>query len=223
MTDTLIAGKYTSEEELNKGVLNKITQDYGSVEDFYKNLEKGQVTIGKQQNSPPSDLAIKQDTVTLDMAKNEIMSKGEVSKNTYAELAKVMPKDALDLALNSLESQKSAGESAVYDMVGGTEKYAELTTWAKENLSATDVKGFNQAISSGNSYIQKAAIQSLQSAYQQKEGTGGTRIAGEPGSNVGLSGYQSHREMVNDMKDPKYKTDPAFRANVQKRVAKSAF
>lgn len=231
MADDLFAGKYKTEEDLHKGVINKITQDYGSVEDFYKNLERGKVTIGQQDNQTAGqqgdqqtdNISIQRPQVTLQDAQREIMSNGEVSKETYDALSKSIPKDALDLSLSSLTNQKAAGEQAVYQMAGGQEEYQKMAEWAKSNLSQEDIDGFNQAVTSGNQYVQKAAIDALKQSYTQAEGTGGQRISGDAKGDVGTGGFESQRDMVAAMKDPRYKTDPEYQREVFQKIQKSKF
>lgn len=228
--DNLIAGKYKTTEDLHKGIINKLTQTHGEdLAGFYKNLEAGKVIVGEQQTTTPKqegaqmDLTINKPAVTLDTAKSEIQATGEISKETYAELSKTYPKDALDLSITSLKSAKTSAETTVYETVGGKDNYSQMAEWAKTGLSAEELSQYNEAVSSGNPFIQKAAVQTLQNAFTKANGTGGERIQGDLSGDLNTNGYKNHREMVDAMKDPKYNTDSAYRSEVEAKAKVSKF
>lgn len=224
--ETLIAGKYESEEDLHKGVINKITQDYGSVEDFYKNLEKGSVKVGESKpstESKPSAMTIEQDEVSMDTMKSEILSNGEASEKTRSALVSQFGEENVKMFEEAVVDKKSASEQSLYEIAGGKEKYQELAQWAKDNMSSEDLKGYNDAITSKNGYIQKSALQALVNSYNEAEGTGGQRISGDLGGEKGTpkGAYNNYREMITEMKDPKYQTDPKFREEVMAKAKRS--
>ena len=63
------------------------------------------------------------------------------------------------------------------------------------------------------------AVRGLHARYTQVNGTGGTYVMGNTTTSAG--GFQSVAELTEAMKDPKYRSDHAYRQQVQDRLAVS--
>jgi hypothetical protein len=123
-----------------------------------------------------------------------------------------------------VEGQKAVMDqqfSSVMGLVGGESQYESMTSWAAENLPEDEVDAFNQIMDSGNLSTIKVAVQGLWARYGQTNGNPGVKLI--QGETVGPSGgaFRSVAEIVQAMKDPRYAKDPAYRSDVEKRVALS--
>jgi hypothetical protein len=123
-----------------------------------------------------------------------------------------------------VEGQKAVMDqqfSSVMGLVGGESQYESMTSWAAENLPEDEVDAFNQIMDSGNLSTIKVAVQGLWARYGQVNGNPGAKLI--QGETVGPSGgaFRSVAEIVQAMKDPRYAKDPAYRSDVEKRVALS--
>ena len=67
----------------------------------------------------------------------------------------------------------------------------------------------------------KFAVEALNNRYKNSEGYEGQLITGKSPTNDGLKPYRSHAELVRDIGNPLYNSDPAFRQDVEKRLARS--
>ena len=104
--------------------------------------------------------------------------------------------------------------------VGGQEAYNQLTEWATKNLSEAEIDAYDAAMESGDQNTIMMNIQGLYARFQQAEGRPNL-IAGEVGSIGAANAYRSWAEVTAAMKDARYQTDPAYRADVTNRLAVS--
>ena len=123
-----------------------------------------------------------------------------------------------------VDGQKALVDSNTKTMMGyagGEESYTQIQNWAAENLPEDEIDAFNGIIESGNMSSIKMAIQGLKSRYEQSNGSSGGRLI--QGDVAGPSGgaFRSIAEIVSAMKDPRYARDPAYRKDVESRVALS--
>jgi hypothetical protein len=76
-------------------------------------------------------------------------------------------------------------------------------------------------VSSGNADQAKLAALGLGAKFERANGSDPKRLLG--GQSAGSTGdvYESMAQVTAAMKDPLYKADPAFRAKVQSKLARS--
>jgi hypothetical protein len=119
------------------------------------------------------------------------------------------------------EARAVAQVAKVHGVVGGEGEYQTLIGWAATNLPAEDIAAFNRSMASGDFSTQKMAVESLQGKYIKTAGSGPNVIVGGAGSPGSAQGYESRAQMTQDMKDPRYTKDPAFREKVIAKLAKT--
>lgn len=122
-----------------------------------------------------------------------------------------------------VEGQKAVVESnvsTILGMAGGEEKYKQLIDWAGDALPEDEVDTFNSIIESGNMANIRMAVQGLRARFEQSNGQTGRLIQGEVSGPSG-GAFRSIAEIVEAMKDPRYAKDPAYRRDVEQRVALS--
>ena len=76
------------------------------------------------------------------------------------------------------------------------------------------------AVNSPDKSTRDLAVRGLYAQYSAESGSGNNLVMGK-GNEVSGTGYQSKEQMIADMKKPEYLTDPAFRAQVESKVARS--
>lgn len=242
--EQLLAGKYKSQEDLEKGTLELLKKQYPNLEEFYKSLETNQ---GKPEEAAPKPEAetpptepsdekpreeaknlLEQSGLKIEDFEQEFMDNGELSDESYTKLQQVLPKQVVD---SYIAGQKALADKTVTELVGvvgGQEAFEEMTKWAAENLSQEEIQYFNKAVKSNDMTQAKWAISGLQSRYQSTTGkTPGQTVQkpdlvqGQSASQGTVSGYQSKAEMVKDMQDTRYASDPAFRQQVENKLART--
>ena len=118
------------------------------------------------------------------------------------------------------QATSEADAKAIYDSVGGEEAYGEMVGWAAQNLSQDEIDSYNSVTNSGNSAAIKFAVEALANRYANSEGYEAPMVTGRK-SAPSVQGYRSNAELARDISDPRYAADPAFRADVEARLAKS--
>ncbi len=144
-----------------------------------------------------------------------------LDENDYKEL------DALGIS-KELIGQYAAGMSAlhtqqtaqVYSQVGGEENYTQMVNWATDNLAENEVVAFNSAVESNDVNTVLMAVKGLHARYAEATGNEASLVQGSTaGSGVGR--YESVKQVTDAINDPRYDKDPAYRAEVAKKLEHS--
>jgi hypothetical protein len=153
----------------------------------------------------------------------EYATNGELTQESLDALSKVgITPDMVDAYIAGQEAQAKAVEADLLEPVGGNaEAYAEMTSWAADNLSDTEIENFNTVLESGNTAAIKMAVQNLATKYQDANGQEPGRQLTGKGTGTGVGVYESTADLMKDMQSPEYRTNPAFRAKVEAKLARS--
>jgi len=140
----------------------------------------------------------------------------KLSEKTYKEIG--LPRPLVDSWIAGQEALKASTRNASFSLVGGEDNYSAMTTWARDNLAAEDRDAYNRAVTVGDSSTRKMAIEGLYALYQKNEGSPAQRQIHGTGGGDTATAFRSPDEMVAAMKDKRYKTDPAYNAEVAART-----
>jgi hypothetical protein len=114
------------------------------------------------------------------------------------------------------QAQLQANE--IFEAVGGQDKYKQLMQFASDSLTPAQRTAYNKAMQSGDMASIQLAVEGLHARFTREYGSNPNRIVGKTTTNTS-TGYASTAEMTADMANPKYKIDPAFRAEVDRKLA----
>lgn len=212
------------------------TVNYEAMAKSYTELE-AKLGGGKQDATQAPAQTTPQDTTTTTQdnafakAAAEFSQKGAVSEDTYKTLADKhgIPKEFVDtfvegqVAKQQLQQQTSSQqEEQLLGTVGGRDAFSTMSGWAAQNFSETELKAFNQQV--GLSAESAAlALQFLKSRYEQANGRDAKLLTtGRPASQV-AEGFNSKSDMMAAMRDPRYKFDSVFQAEVARKLANRRF
>jgi len=217
------AGKFKSAEELEKA---------------YKELES---KLGKKEEESSEDVSEEssadvptEDTTSetakfIQEASEEYFSNSNQLKPETVQKLKEMPSEQLIDAY--LELQKNAtiqpsqlsdsDADAILASVGGESAYNETLAWAADNLKPDEVAAFDNVVNSGNKDAIFFAVQALNQRYQDAVGFEGKRVSGKAVKNTSVKGFRSQAELARAISDPRYRNDPAYRLDIQDRLAVS--
>lgn len=107
------------------------------------------------------------------------------------------------------------------DAAGGSAEYETMIKWAATSLPKEDIAVYNKATESGDRHAVLFAIEGLKGKYRAANGQPANLLVGGGGTTVTEAGFASVAEMTTAMKNPLYKTDPAYRAKVTAKLAVS--
>ena len=180
----------------------------------------------------------------LDIAKfnAEFAEKGALSEESYAEITEKanVPRELVNAYIATMGAANAATEAAstadgeaaavaeekalenAMAAVGGEENFNELAQWAKVNLSDEDKAAYEGMISAGTGDNLRVAVEWLNAKRVAAEGSEATLLSGKANASAGVKPFASQAELQEAIRDPRYKKgDPAFHAEVDKRLAVS--
>ena len=189
----------------------------------YAELEKKQSASDTDKSDAKSET--KEDTNGINdviaKATDVFAEKGELADKDYNALAKVgIPREMVDAYIRGQEALVSSQELEVQEVVGGGANYEAMTDWASENLSETEIEAFDEVVTTGTVDQAKMAVQGL---YARFVSSGGKPPNVNQGAVTGSSvkPFGSAAQVTEAMADPRYQNDPAYRQQVERRLAVS--
>ncbi len=225
----LIGGKFRTQEDLLKAY-QELQTKLGTKE----TTEEGEETTGEVEETPKDEISEEEEPVneTVDYMfelSKEFEANGQLSEEAIDKLSSM---DTKDLIANYMQYQAKASEQAkaglqnqqaidaIKNSVGGDTAYAEMINWAAENLPQEEINDYNSITNSGNATAIKFAVESLANRYRNSEGYEAPLVTGRK-ADSSVRPYRSQAELARDISNPLYSTDPAFRQDVEDRLARS--
>jgi hypothetical protein len=213
-----ILGRFKSQEDLIKA--------YTELEKKLGSKEPPKDTP-KEPEAPPADddaaakEAVESAGLNMQALSDEYAEKGVLSDEAYKKLEKVnIPRDVVDEYIAGKQALMKMAESAVYETVGGKDTYSEMTAWAADNLDDAEIDVFNEAVNSGSKAKVLSAVKGLKAQYDvSADVREPSRLVS--GKTSKASVYRSTAELMKDMGDKRYHADPAYRQDVQEKLARS--
>lgn len=244
----LYAGKYNSVDELRKGIVNigSNLPEYvlngmspEALEQYYTELQKDFSSGNKDrkhiqqkdvQKETADDIAAKDANKDAKPIKideglwNELdatfKDTGSITAEQYDKLNEAgIPDAMIDRYLDGIKAEQNAFTEKVYNIAGGQEQYNEIKAWAENGgISPQELA----AISNMQDYGQiLLAMEGVKVRYDRANGSeSGTTMRGKP-SSTKSGGYKSQGEYMSDVADPRYNTNPSYRAKVVAKLEKS--
>lgn len=215
--------KFKTPEDLAKGyseLEKQFTQSRQEAAKPEETTSNNEVSPSETEAVAEAREAVEDAGLDFDSMQQEFADSGELSEKTYKDLeAKGIPKEMVDAYVEGQQAKAEAYSKEIYGFAGGEESYKEMSQWASENLSDSEVEAFNSAITSGNQSQARLAIDGLVSRYRDNGGAEPTLVGGKASASVDT--YNSWAQVTKDMGTPEYKKDPAFRDAVQKKLSRS--
>jgi hypothetical protein len=145
------------------------------------------------------------------MEKLSALPSAELVK-AYAEIQKAAP---APVAITDAEAL------AVVDAVGGKAVYDKALAWAGDNFSPDEANNYDAVIATGNKAAIAFAVEALTQRYKAAVGFEGDSISGGRTRGPQVKAFRSNAELANAIRDPRYSEDPAYRMDVEARLAVS--
>lgn len=118
-------------------------------------------------------------------------------------------------------ARADAAEAQLVDVGGGAQQVETMFNWATENMSEDQIAGYNEMFDRGGAEA-VMAMENLRAKYENSGAALGYRgVQGANAATYDVQTFQSSAEVVEAMNDPRYQRDPAFRAEVQRRLMNS--
>jgi len=162
-------------------------------------------------------------TAAVTAASAEFAKDGALSESTYDQLATVgLDRGMVDTYISGQQAIVTQLETAAATPFGGMEGYNEAANWAAENLTSDDIAALDVQLTSSNPAIVKAGAEALKARHAaEADITPDVTLSGQGSPSNAGTAFRSGAEMQAAMSDPRYRTDPAFRAEVADKIARS--
>lgn len=220
------AGKFKSAEDLEKAYL-ELQKKLGQ-------KETDESSSTDENESDDGDAAEEETPVAkrvsfLKEASDEYYSNDNQLKPETIEKLKEMPSEELieaylELQKNNpvVQSQPLSDDAAksIVASVGGQDAYNDTLAWAADNLKPEEVAAYDNVVNSGNKDAIFFAVQALNQRYKDSVGFEGQQVSGKA-PKATVKGFRSNAELAAAISDRRYRTDPAYRFDVEQKLASS--
>ena len=225
----LLAGKYKSAEELESAYLS-LQKKLGQQEDEEVDYESSDEGYEEEEESD-EEVSSYAPAVSLinDASEEYYANDGQLSEETIESFSEMSSTDLVNAYLEIQAKNPQAPQgvemsegqvNSVQNAAGGEANYNRVIEWAANNLPNNQIDAFDSVVDSGNPAAIGIAFQGLQRQYDEANGYEGRMLQGKPASSRG-NVYRSQAELVAAMGDPRYDTDPAYRADVVEKLNNS--
>ena len=212
----LLAGKYQSAEELERGYL-ELQKRLSSPAEEEPQVEEAPEAEEEEEIEVDGDLF---DAIM------ESYRTGEWDDNLVEEVGKMDPIDVANMFLakqgeaQQTEVATEEDVTQIQDSVGGVDEYQNMLQWAGQNLSEQEINLYDAAMDRGDPLTMFFAAQALNSRYKDAIGYDGEMLTGSAPRNTS-NGFRSQAELIAAMSDPRYDKDPAYRQDIADKLAVS--
>lgn len=223
------AGKFKSAEDLEKAYL-ELQKKLGSKEDQTTDeteVDDDSTTDATPEQEEQSPVSKRVDF--LKEASDEYYSNDNSLKPETIQKLKEMPSEELIEAYLELQKQNPIVQAqplsddaakSIVDSVGGQDAYNQTLAWAADNLKPEEVAAYDNVVNSGNKDAIFFAVQALNQRYKDSVGFEGQQISGRA-PKATIKGFRSNAELASAISDPRYRNDPAYRYDVEQKLAAS--
>ena len=204
-----------NETPANPEILNSDEQDSLAVAE---SLEGGEQPLlaGKFKDPQALEQAYVELQKKLGEPRDEVQSTEDESEST----APAEEEETSSESEANVETLSEAQAEQLMEMVGGDKAYKSMLDWAGDNFSKEEVEMYDGVMESGNPNAIFFAVQALQARYNDAVGSDGQLLTGRGAQNTDDS-FKSQAELVAAMSDPRYDRDPAYRADLMRRLENS--
>ena len=224
----LIDGKFKSQEELLKAY-KELQSKLGKSESDDEEESSEEPVEGSEEKAEES-VEISENVKTFTDIATRFDEAGGLTQDDMEKLSSMDSKDLIEtyFKYHAVQSAKNTQEVAtaqqlktIRDSVGGDEAYGEMIQWAGQNLSADEIDSFNSVANSNNAAALSFAVEALSNRWKSVEGYEAPLVTGKKAASTGKV-FRSQAELGRAIADPRYSTDPAYRQDVEAKLARSS-
>ena len=227
-----ILGKFNSQEDLEKGYQELEKKLHEPPEDKIQADDAETPRLPSDEVSEPSneeELAVDEGEES-DTSSNEeregiasafeaMQEAGEVTEDVFEKFAEAgIPKELVE-HVQELSQYKQANE--LKEVTSEVDDYPALQKWAGDNLSESEISIFDNIVENGTLDEMRFAVNNLNARMKGNTAPKQSRLIKADAIAQAEGGYQSTAEVQRDMKDPRYKSDTAYREAVARKLNKS--
>jgi hypothetical protein len=191
----------------------------------YKELQKkmSKPKAEKKEAKAEDASPVEATTGAIDAARGEFAESGELSDKTFDALEQAgLPREFVEQYIAGQQAMSVQQAATIQESIGGAGNYEAMSEWAGENLADGDLDAFNDIVEGGSVEQARVAVKGLYAQFQAAGGKGPSLVQGSTSGDAGVKPFGSTAQVTEAMRDPRYASDPAYRENVEKRMAVSS-
>lgn len=208
--EDLILGKFKSQEDLAEA---------------YENLEK---KLGeKQPEEQPTETEAEGTQSEVPVSKaiqdasDAFYENGELTEDNFKALEENgIPREFVEAYVKGQEASMQSEVVEITNSIGGQENYDAMVEWASNTLPSEEIDSFDQIVSESTPEAAKMAVKGLYARFLSEGGQQPSIRQGQT-SGAAVQPFQSNAQVVEAMKDKRYENDPAYREEIERRLAVS--
>ena len=222
------AGKFKSAEDLEKAYLElqkKLGQKETDESSSTDETESDDAETEEQETESP---VTKRVSFLKEASEEYYSNDNQLKPETINKLKEMPSEDLIEAYMEwqksnpTVQSQPLSDEAAkdIVASVGGQEAYNDTLAWAADNLKPEEVAAYDNVVNSGNKDAIFFAVQALNQRYKDSVGFEGQQVSGKA-PKATVKGFRSNAELASAISDRRYRTDPAYRYDVEQKLAAS--
>lgn len=228
------AGKYKSAEDLEKAYLElqkKLGEKSAEPEEEGEEEEdeEAQEEASEGEEAEEDEEEDSEALEALVAANQEFADGGQLSDNTIERLSQLDSRELVETWAEYIRSQQEQVKQAqitdeqvnsIRQIAGGDQQYQEMLGWAGENLSPDEIAAYDSVMNGGDYASMYWAAQGLKARFGAEVGYEGKNYSGNRAAKS-EPGFRSQAELARAISDPRYRNDPAYRLDVEDKLARS--
>lgn len=219
--EELILGKFKTQDDLEKAykeLENKFHTEPEKSEEANEEVTEEEIKQAVKEDM--GDASQEAQNAILEASK-EYFEKGTVDESTFDQLEKAgIPKEIAKEFQELTQLKEATQLKEIMDSIGGEDSFEEMNSWAADNLSQSEIDSYNKIVDNGTMNEIQFAVTNLKARRDNQRSTKPSLVKG----NITVSDsdtYQSQMQIINDMRDPRYKTDAAYRKKIESKIQRS--
>jgi len=230
------ASVFESVEDLRKGIDNLKPSLSNSIldgmsdaalEEYYIGLRK---EFSSEKKEVEEEVEVKKEEEDTDKPENvseamwsgleaEFNTNGTITDEQYNELNKMgIPDSVVDKYIDGLKGDQDTFTQNVYDIAGGQDEYETIKAWAESNYDQKQL----DAIVTGTHSEMLLKMKGIKADYLENNSVGSSnRVRGNGSSKE--AGYADQAEYIMDRTSKEYRSNPKFKAKVDRLFKASHF
>jgi len=191
-----------------------LPEKFKTPEDLAKSYSELEKKLGSREQSPQMDGLITS-------AEQEFMENGgELSEETIENFEKMgIPRAFVEQVRDMRVREAEQNRQAIINEFGGDEMVSQMQAWAGQSYDEPMIERLNDMLNSNDVTTVKMAMNQIRTDFASATGAQEPRQTVSGRGQAAPEGFRSTAEMVSAMQDPRYRKDPAFRQEVERKVA----
>ena len=208
----------------------EIAKSYMELEKFKGGDEEVSQEEVPNKEEAPSEDPTKEATEMTEDVYDKYIDKDEVTEADYLELEKLgFNKEQVNEEIAERDELREFQEyksnktlnNILEPLGGGVDKLKEVSDWANSSKTPEEVAEFNEALSKIPKVAQQAMLKTLYAEYEASNDTMDQVLHTNNNQTQPSKGYKTQEEFFKDVGSEEYKTNPAYRQAVEKKMSQS--